>query len=166
MNDVALIPLFWRGHHVTDALVDQADWHELAKHHWNTSPVHLRTRELGYAYRGEGGNFIRMERQILGLDFGDPRVIHHRNQVKFDNRRSNLQVFADRREHMICGEHVASMLERIRLGQGLVQEARAKAGLPAHRFMRHREIEAERRTRLLGRRVQIAKARRESQVRA
>lgn len=144
MNGVALIPLFWHGHHVTDALVDEDDWPRLAKFRWTTSPVHRMTREWGYASRSsrvpDPACQLSMERDIHGLGKGDAKSVHHVNQVKWDNRRENLVVYETRNAHQIVADHRATQLDRIRFGRDLLNEARASLGLEPFRLMSHREI--------------------------
>jgi hypothetical protein len=75
------------------AIVDDADYAELAQHRWHLTPY-------GYAARDIGGRAhkrkIYMHRQIAGLDFGDPREADHDNLNRLDDRRSNLIVVAKR----------------------------------------------------------------------
>ena len=75
-------------------LVDDADYEYLNQFKW-------------YAYKHHSGNFyamrtsyqkngkqrnIRMSREILGLEFGDPQQTDHQNHNTLDNRRSKLRV--------------------------------------------------------------------------
>lgn len=56
----------------------------------------------GYAYRSTSyrrpsdgspvGYKVRLQRQVAGLERGDPREVHHRNEKILDCRRSNLVV--------------------------------------------------------------------------
>jgi hypothetical protein len=70
------------------ALVDAADYPEVARHRW-----HLDTR--GYARTGRGP---RLHRLLLGSPPAG-LVCQHDNQVKLDNRRSNLH-FVTKRENL------------------------------------------------------------------
>jgi hypothetical protein len=70
------------------AFVDDEDYERLSAHNW-----FLRK---GYAVRNAGGRThhhqLRMHREVLGLDRGNPLEPDHINGVRLDNRRSNLRV--------------------------------------------------------------------------
>lgn len=75
------------------ALVDASDFEWLDKYKW-----HAYQHQSGkfYALRSatvNGKKFhISMHRQILGLDYGDPRIADHRDPERtLDNRRKNLR---------------------------------------------------------------------------
>lgn len=74
---------------VAYALVDASDYEWLMRWRWHLS-------SYGYARRGEGPGrnrrFVSMHREILGLEFGDPRQGDHRNLDRLDNRRENLRI--------------------------------------------------------------------------
>lgn len=86
------IPVYSRKQIVGYALVDDADYEELAPHRWYL----LKNRDGGktYAARGEkspdgGSRHLSMHRQILrGIS---APAIDHRNGDGFDNRRANLR---------------------------------------------------------------------------
>lgn len=70
-------------------LVDDEDYESLACYNWYLA--------AGYAERyvagsGKPGKRVRMHRQIMGLEAGDPREVDHDNQIRTDNRRLNLRV--------------------------------------------------------------------------
>ena len=67
------------------ALVDDADYAELAQHRW-----HLTAQ--GYAARIINGELFLMHRVLLGLGRGDTRRGDHRNGIGTDNQRGNLRV--------------------------------------------------------------------------
>lgn len=72
------------------ALVDREDFDALDKYSWHLS-------DRGYARRSERQpdgrvRTVRMARQIMGLDFGDPAEVDHKNREKLDNRRENLRL--------------------------------------------------------------------------
>jgi len=81
------------------ALVDECDYERINKHRWYAK----ENRKSGtfYAFRnipvGEPGSLkqrsVSMHREVMGLEFGDPREVDHREQSQtLDNRRSNLRV--------------------------------------------------------------------------
>lgn len=65
------------------ALVDDADL-EWAAWLW-------RLTSSGYARRCEGGRYLYLHRELLGLSPGDGLEGDHRNGDRLDNRRSNLR---------------------------------------------------------------------------
>lgn len=67
------------------ALVDAADYDRVRPHRWFYMD--------GYAASPQTGP---MHRFLLGLERGDPRVVHHVNERKTDNRRGNLTVCANK----------------------------------------------------------------------
>ena len=86
------------------AQVDDADFSWLNQWKWH-SQVYRRSHSTSiYACRnvlrpnGQYGT-MGMHRQILGLDFGDPRFADHINHDTLDNRRTNLRI-ATREENM------------------------------------------------------------------
>lgn len=85
------IPFTYRGEIVGWSLVDEADFDSLRRFRW--------TLACGYAVRADHGKPLSMHREVAGLRRGDSRVVHHRNEDHFDNRRENLQVFANASEH-------------------------------------------------------------------
>ena len=77
------------------AIVDSVDFEQINQHKWYAAWMPL-ARSF-YAVRGitlpEGKRTIWMHRELLGLDFGDPRTGDHRNHDTLDNRRSkNLRI--------------------------------------------------------------------------
>lgn len=76
-------------------LVDD-DVYEWAQHYrWNRVDGYVAR----YIPRPPGqGRAWPMHREIMGLEIGDPRVVHHLNENKLDNRRANLVVCASKRE--------------------------------------------------------------------
>ena len=55
-------------------------------------------REWVPGKNGEKGHWLPKQREVMGLSPSDPRVVHHKNGNKHDNRKSNLQVVS-RAEH-------------------------------------------------------------------
>ena len=70
------------------AIVDDADYQYLSKYNWSYDD--------GYASRGIRMNgkrkIILMHRFLMGLYFGDKRVVDHINHNTLDNRRENLRI--------------------------------------------------------------------------
>jgi len=73
------------------AIVDDEDYDELTKHRWFFTGHGYAKR---YVKDGEpdARKNLFMHRQILGLRFGDKRVVDHINGDGLDNRRSNIRV--------------------------------------------------------------------------
>lgn len=106
------IPLWaggrWHGNIVAHALVDALDHEALAQHRWSLSTE-------GYALRTAprpSRQTISMARQLLGLEYGDPRTADHVNRNKLDNRRNNLRILtpaeqAQNRVHNVHSTGVA-----------------------------------------------------------
>jgi len=74
-------------------LVDDADYGELSKHKWFANKM----RGVYYAARWSRPiygkrHIIPMHRQILGLEYGDPRQADHINHITLDNRHCNLRI--------------------------------------------------------------------------
>ena len=67
------------------ARVDKSDYVLISKDKWTYD-------YKGYAYRKENGKSMFMHRVILGLVFGDGKIVDHINGNGLDNRRSNLQI--------------------------------------------------------------------------
>lgn len=55
-------------------------------------------REWVSGKNGEKGHWQPKHRSVMGLGPNDPRVVHHKNHDKHDNRKSNLEVVS-RSEH-------------------------------------------------------------------
>ncbi len=81
------------------ALVDAEDYERINRHKWYAKAHHKGS--IFYALRnvpvGEPGKLkqrsVSMHREVMGLEFGDPREVDHREQSKtLDNRRSNLRI--------------------------------------------------------------------------
>lgn len=75
------------------ALVDDSDYAELSKHKWCASK---NPNGDFYATRNVKINgklhTIFMHREILGLEYGDPRHSNHKNHQTLDNRRDNIRI--------------------------------------------------------------------------
>lgn len=80
------------------AIVDDADYKWLSQWKWYAG--WSRTAHTFYAYRREWRNGkklnIAMHRQILGLEYGDPRQGDHVNHEGVDNRRANVRIVSRR----------------------------------------------------------------------
>jgi hypothetical protein len=86
------IPLTSKAGIVAVAVIDDIDAH-LAEYRWCLSD--------GYAVRrkrlpdGSSRN-VKLHREVLGLDPGDPRPVDHRNRDRLDCRRQNLRLTTPR----------------------------------------------------------------------
>jgi len=81
------------------AIVDDADYKELSKYKWF---VHNQNGNF-YAMRNSSiiaGRLISMARQILGLEYGDPRQADHIQHNTLDNRRKKLRICTQRENLM------------------------------------------------------------------
>jgi hypothetical protein len=84
------------------ALVDPEDFERLSQHSWHLNKGYVvRNRRMP---DGSQQTNVRMAREILGLQRGDPREGDHINRQKLDNRRSNLRVVT----HAVNGCNVPS----------------------------------------------------------
>lgn len=96
------IPVY-QGNVVHLATVDEEWFAALSLFRWTFSGGYaVRNARAATDLHFDGGRAegsIAMHRQVCGVRIGDPRVVHHVNEVKLDNRRGNLQVFASRAGH-------------------------------------------------------------------
>ncbi len=69
------------------ALVDDEDFKWLSRWRW-CCPAGYVVRSGGH----KGFPTVRMHRQIMGLEVGDPREVDHRDGNGLDNQRSNLRI--------------------------------------------------------------------------
>jgi hypothetical protein len=67
------------------ALVDESDYHDLARYRWALAVG-------GYAVRKKQGRTVYLHRELLGLDRGAGGEVDHMNRDKLDNRRGNLRI--------------------------------------------------------------------------
>lgn len=70
------------------ALVDDEDYERFGHLAWSVS----RTYGLAYANRQHEGRSVLLHRVIMGCEYGDGKIVDHRNGDGLDNRRSNLRV--------------------------------------------------------------------------
>jgi hypothetical protein len=70
------------------AIVDNDDYEWLSKFKWYAD----RNRSSYYARRNKNGKYIKMCRLIMGLKYGDKRMVDHINGNGLDNRRCNLRI--------------------------------------------------------------------------
>lgn len=81
----AIIPIKNKdGEVVLNAIVDHDKWHELMKYNW-------RTCSSEYIFANMGDKVVRMHKFLLNNDDKD-LVIDHINNVRYDNRLSNLRI--------------------------------------------------------------------------
>jgi hypothetical protein len=96
------VPLFYDGEVVEHALVDDADYAAVSAYRWRYDfavGLQYASRQARASDTDPTGSRIAMHRSVLGIGYGDPRVVHHINENKLDNRRSNLQVCTNASEH-------------------------------------------------------------------
>lgn len=77
---------------LAEVLVDDDDYPWISGHRWCWWGGYVARN-----HRLDDGRqrMWPMHREIMGLAIGDPRVIHHINENKLDNRKKNLLVCAD-----------------------------------------------------------------------
>lgn len=86
-----------------DAIVDDEDEVLVAPYRWilHKRPGYVVATvphpEGGYITRKRGGRERRnytlaLHRLLMGLEYGDPREVDHKNRNKLDNRRFNLEI--------------------------------------------------------------------------
>lgn len=71
------------------ALVDDEDAERVAPYRWYRHSRGYAIRSLTFAGRS---TTTSMHRLVMGLGFGDPLQVDHKNLNKLDNRRSNLRL--------------------------------------------------------------------------
>ena len=75
------------------ALVDDSKYEELSKYNWYAGQYQKNFYAMRNSSRKKGKHFmILMHRQILGLEYGDPRQTDHRDHNTLDNRRANIRI--------------------------------------------------------------------------
>lgn len=87
------VPVRSKGQVVDFALVDEADYDDLAQWAWgmNHGGYAKRTAWIDGKY-----HTVTMARVIMGLPLGDARVVDHVNRIRLDNRRENLRISTHR----------------------------------------------------------------------
>jgi AP2 domain len=76
------------------ALVDDADFEWLSQWHWHLSSAGYVARNETQKGKKRRKRTILMHRQILTLEYGDPRMGEHENRDPLDCRRTNLRIAA------------------------------------------------------------------------
>jgi hypothetical protein len=75
-------------------LVDDEDYDRLNQHTWWLDKDGYAVRGIPHPIEGRPRTKSRMHREVMGLEFGDPREVDHRFGVRTDNRKSELRVCA------------------------------------------------------------------------
>lgn len=103
------------------ATVDEQDHAALAAHDWYA--LWSESTKTFYAVRNAphpeklGTTLVQMHRVILGLNFGDPRLVDHIDKDTLNNRRANLRIVTPRQN----GEN---RRDQSKHGVGVYYEAR------------------------------------------
>jgi len=75
------------------AIVDSDDYERLSAKIWsadrNKVGAYRASRRIGGTMRG--GIVVLMHREVMGIGYGDPRIIDHINGNPLDNRKANLR---------------------------------------------------------------------------
>jgi hypothetical protein len=88
------------------ALVDDADYEELAKHKWFCDSRGYVARKVPHPLKRQVTEL--MHRVILGLEYGDPRQGDHRNRNRLDNQRSNLRLASNGENQRNKGDYATN----------------------------------------------------------
>lgn len=72
------------------AVVDDEDYEELSRYKWFVDSIGYAGRNIRYP--GMGRKTLRMHRFLMGLDFGDRRMVDHIDGDGLNNQRSNLRI--------------------------------------------------------------------------
>lgn len=78
-----------RGDETLYAKVDPDDYEWAMRHNWFAMAKGYAGRNT---WKDRKTRRIGMHRELLGLDFGDPRQADHWNRDKLDNRKANLRI--------------------------------------------------------------------------
>lgn len=81
------------------AMVDAEDFERVAAHRWYMNSGGYVVRQVTVGRKKQ--RTLGLHRFIMGLEYGDPREVDHRDGNPLDNRRSNLRVCT----HALNGEN-------------------------------------------------------------
>lgn len=88
----ALLPLRNRKREIVAyAILDAEDEARVAAHRWYLKVGGYVVRNIPHP-AGAGQTQISLHRAVMGLKYGDPQKVDHRNHNPLDNRKSNLRV--------------------------------------------------------------------------
>jgi hypothetical protein len=73
-------------------LIDDEDFQRFSEHTWHILHNKFNKYCQTDIYNKGKRKTMRLHRFILGLDFGDKRMINHKNGDGLDNRKSNLEI--------------------------------------------------------------------------
>lgn len=107
MNQLLIwqVPLWYDGEVYAYSLVDEDDFSWLSQRRCRTHRLSWVDPSPGYALVYFEGRMQAIHRLVLGLRYGDGKVVHHLNHDRLDNRKENLAVCADSSEHFSRFEH-------------------------------------------------------------
>lgn len=88
------------------ALVDDGDFEWLSQWKWHADKDNYVKRNVTTSKKPYRQTRVLMHREILGLEYGDPREGDHINLNRLDNRRSNLRVCTRRQNEYNKGPRI------------------------------------------------------------
>lgn len=93
--DGVLVPVYHAGKIAAWSIVDDEDYDRVIAYRWHYSRLYGSAFRFDISY----GGCVGLHRWLLGLRKGDPRVVHHLNELCLDNRKANLHICANASEH-------------------------------------------------------------------
>jgi hypothetical protein len=86
-----------------DILVDDEDYERLNHFMWRLDKDGYAVRTVKHPNKPKKSTYLRMHRDIMGLEFGDPRQVDHKFGIKTDNRKSELRICSGQQNNWNVG---------------------------------------------------------------